>query len=108
MVRIQRKRRMPLQYKIMLLAAGLIILVLILVGSWVVHNVIRQVEDEVGIRAMDIGRLVAQDPIVQAAILSDNPSGVLQPYAERWRRITGAAFIVIANMNQIRLSHTIP
>ncbi len=108
MARIQGKRRMPLQYKIMLLAAGLIVLVLILVGSLVVHNVIRQVEDEVGIRAMDIGRLVAQDPVVQAAILSEHPSAVLQPYAERWRHITGAAFIVIANMDQIRLSHTIP
>ena len=108
MVRVPGKRRMPLHYKIMLLAAGLIVLVLILVGSLVVHNVIRQIEDEGGVRAMDIGRLVAQDPVVQAAILSDNPSAVLQPYAERWRRITGAAFIVIANMDQIRLSHTIP
>lgn len=108
MARVQGKRRIPLQYKIMLLAAGLIVLVLILVGSLVAHNVIRQVENEAEVRAMDIGRLVAQDPVVQAAILSDNPSDVLQPYAERWRRITGAAFIVIANMNQIRLSHTIP
>ena len=108
MVKVPGKRRMPLQYKIMLLAAGLIVLVLILVGSLVVHNVVRQVEDEGGVRAMDIGRLVAQDPVVQAAIVSGNPSAILQPYAERWRRITGAAFIVIANMNQIRLSHTIP
>ena len=108
MVKVPEKRRMPLQYKIMLLAAGLIVLVLILVGSLVAHNVIRQVEDEAGIRAMDIGRLVAQDPTVQAAILSDNSSEILQPYAERWRLTTGAAFIVIANMNQIRLSHTLP
>lgn len=108
MAGIQRKRRMPLQYKIMLLAAGLIALVLILVGSLVAHKVIRQVEDECGVRAMEIGRLVAQDPVVQAAIVSDNPSAFLQPYAERWRHITGAAFIVIANMEQIRLSHTIP
>ncbi|HWR31707.1 MAG TPA: sensor histidine kinase [Negativicutes bacterium] len=108
MASIQGKHRMPLQYKIMLLAAGLIVLVLILVGSLVVHNVIRQVEDEVGTRAMDIGRLVAQDPVVQAAITAEYPSAVLQPYAERWRQITGAAFIVIANMDQIRLSHTLP
>ena len=98
MARVQGKRRIPLQYKIMLLAAGLIVLVLILVGSLVAHNVIRQVENEAEVRAMDIGRLVAQDPVVQAAILSDKPSDVLQPYAERWRRITGAAFIVIANI----------
>ena len=97
MVGVPEKRRMPLQYKIMILAAGLIALVLILVGSLVVHNVINQVEDEVGVRAMDIGRLVAQDPTVQAAILSEHPSAVLQPYAERWRHITGAAFIVKAH-----------
>ena len=108
MSRIQAKHRMPLQYKIMLLAAGLIVLVLILVGSVVAHNVIRQVENEGIVRATDIGRLVAKDPVVQAAILSEHPSAVLQPYAERWRHVTGAAFIVIANMQQIRLSHPIP
>ena len=108
MAGLLKKHRMSLQYKIMLLATGLIVLVLILVGSLVVHNVIRQVEAEVGTKAMDIGRLVAQDPVVQTAILSEHPSAVLQPYAERWRKTTGAAFIVIANMNQIRLSHTLP
>lgn len=82
--------------------------VLVAAGILVVRDVVQQVQGYVAGRALDIGRIIAQVPEVQQAFDTDNPSAILQPIAERWRRATGAAFIVIANMDQIRLTHTIP
>lgn len=77
-------------------------------GYFAVENINRQVENNTTKQAMNIARLLAQDPFVLAAMRSDNPSQRLQPYVERWRLTTGASFIVIATMQQIRLTHTIP
>ncbi|WP_425440874.1 ATP-binding protein [Sporolituus thermophilus] len=100
-------KRMPLQLKIMLLTISVVFLTLLTAGILVIKNVAEDEQADISKRALDIGRMVATVPAVQRAILSDNPSAVLQPFAERWRVATGAAFIVIANMDQIRLSHPI-
>lgn len=97
-----------LQTKVMLLNISMVLLVLIMIGALVVRIVISQVQEDVGEKAMIIGRIVARSPEVQEAILSDNPSEVLQPLSENWRISTGAAFVIVANMDQIRLSHPIP
>lgn len=82
--------------------------VLVVAGVLVVRDVVQQVQGYVANRALDVARIIAQVPEVQQAFNTDNPSATLQPIAERWRHATGAAFIVIANMDQIRLTHTIP
>ena len=101
-------RNLSLQYKVMLLNISMISLLLLVVSGLVVNIIIRQVQEDVGEQAMIIGRIVAQTPGVQRAILSENPSEVLQPLTEKWRLSSGAAFIIIANMDQVRLSHPIP
>ncbi|HWR40707.1 MAG TPA: sensor histidine kinase [Patescibacteria group bacterium] len=101
-------RKIPLFYKIMILTMALVLSVLSIAGFFVLRDVAAEERSDLGRRALDIGRLVASVPAVQNAILSEYPSAVLQPIAERWRQATGAAFIVIANMDQIRLTHPIP
>lgn len=100
-------KKMPLQYKIMLLTVSMVCFVLVAAGLLVGSKMFDQVKEDTAKQALDIARIVAKVPAVQEAILSENPSEVLQPLAERWRVATGASFIVIANMDQIRLSHTI-
>ncbi|MDR3589504.1 MAG: sensor histidine kinase [Negativicutes bacterium] len=100
-------KKMPLQYKIMLLTVSMVCFVLIAAGILVGQKVLEQVQEDTAKQALDIARIVARVPAVQEAIVSENPSEVLQPLAERWRTASGASFIVIANMDQIRLSHTI-
>lgn len=85
----------------------MISLVLLMVSVFVVSILIRQVQDDTGNQAMVIGRIIAQTPAVQDAILSENPSPILQPLTENWRTSSEAAFIIIANMDQVRLSHPI-
>lgn len=98
-------RRIPIQYKIMLLTMGMVCLVLTMAGAMLLYNVYQQVQEEVGTKALHIGRVIAEVPTVKTAILSENPSQTIQPITELWRVSTGAAFIVVANMEQIRLSH---
>ena len=100
--------KLKLQYKIMLLSIAMVCIVLTAAGLMLAHNIATYVQDSTADRALSIGQVVAQVPSVEQAILSDNPSETLQPFAERWRQATGAAFIVISNMQAIRLSHTLP
>lgn len=100
--------RIPLQYKVMALTIGMVCLVLTLAGVMVIYGIQQGIEDDIGQRALNIGRIVAEVPTIRNAILSENPSAKIQPIAESWRISTGAAFIVVSNMDQIRLSHPIP
>lgn len=103
-----RLPKFSLQAKIIILNIAMIFFILIMISAFVVKIIISQVKEDVGEQAMTIGRIVAQTPDVQAAILSDNPSKTLQPLTEKWRISSEAAFIIVANMDQIRLSHTDP
>ena len=98
---------LSLQYKVMVLNISMISLLLLVVSVLVVSIIDRQVQEDMGEQAMIIGRIVAQTPGVQRAILSDNPSEALQPLTENWRISSGAAFIIVANMDQVRLSHPV-
>jgi len=100
-------RNLSLQYKVMILNISMISLLLLVVSVLLVSIIDRQVQEDMGEQAMIIGRIVAQTPGVQRAILSENPSEVLQPLTESWRVASGAAFVIVANMDQVRLSHPI-
>lgn len=91
----------------MALTMGMVCLVLTLASAMVIYDIHQRIEDDMSQRALNIGRIIAEVPTIQNAILSAEPSKKIQPIAESWRVSTGAAFIVIANMDQIRLSHPI-
>lgn len=101
-------KKIKLQYKIALLSIVMVCFALLTAGVLVLKNVAEYVQDSVGDRALAIGQVVALSPTVQEALISDNPSAAIQPFAENWRKSTGAAFVIVANMQQIRLSYPIP
>ncbi|MCX7781146.1 MAG: sensor histidine kinase [Negativicutes bacterium] len=101
-------KRIKLQYKIALLSIVMICFALLTAGILVLKTVAEYVQASTGNRALAIAQVVALSPTIQEALLSDNPSAVIQPFAENWRKSTGAAFIIVANMQQIRLSYPIP
>ncbi|MFR9756473.1 ATP-binding protein [Streptomyces sp. TR06-5] len=51
---------------------------------------------------------VADSPSVRAAIRTENPTKVLQPYAERVRRDTGVTFVTIMDPHGTRWTHPTP
>ena len=62
-------------------------------------------EDQIGKRALQVSRTVAQIPLVKQQIVKEHPEGHLQTLAEQIRREVGAEFIVIGNRDGIRFSH---
>lgn len=101
-------KKMKLQYKIMFLTIGMMALVLTVAAVWVAQGVESYVKQTVEDKALTIARTAANIPIAGEALLSDHPSELLQPVAEKLRRSTGAAFVIYSNMQQIRITYPIP
>ncbi|MBN9327289.1 MAG: hypothetical protein BGO38_13670 [Cellulomonas sp. 73-145] len=58
--------------------------------------------------SLAIARTVASMPEIVTALADPSPARVIAPVAERVRRATGAAFIVVADRQGIRYSHPNP
>jgi two-component system CitB family sensor kinase len=96
-------RRLSTQILVLQLA----IILIVVSGSFVIafmrarHNLDRQAGQE----SLAIARVVASSPEISNAFSRPDPARTIDPIAERMRRSTGAAFIVIANRQGIRYSH---
>jgi two-component system CitB family sensor kinase len=65
----------------------------------------KEIDQEEGQQSLAIARSVASMPNVRAAFFEPHPERIIDPIAERIRRRTHAAFIVVANDKGIRYSH---
>ena len=96
-------RRLSTQILVLQLA----IIAIVVSGSFVIaflrarHNLDRQAAQE----SLAIAHVVASSPEIASAFSAKNPASIIDPIAERMRRSTGAAFIVVANRQGIRYSH---
>ena len=59
-------------------------------------------------QSLAIAHVVASTPAIANAFSAPHPARIIDPLAERIRRATGAAFIVVANRQGIRYSHPDP
>ncbi len=59
-------------------------------------------------KVMDVAHDLATDPDIIAAFSTDAPQYIIQPIAEKARRLTETSFIVVMNMDSIRYSHPAP
>lgn len=64
-------------------------------------------KEELGQRSMITAQLVAQMKLVQDGVTERNAAEILQPIAERVRAVNRNDYIVILNMERIRLTHPI-
>lgn len=97
-----------LQSRMILLVCLLVLPLTLVVGG--LHTVIigNILEDEIGRRALQAARIIAQLPQVKEQIALSDPNRILQTLAENLRRETGAEFIVIGDRGSIRYSHPLP
>ncbi len=99
-------RRLSTQILVLQLA----IIVIVVSGSFTIsvirarHNLDAQAAQE----SLAIAHVVSSTPEMINAFSTPHPARILDPLAERIRRATGAAFIVIANRQGIRYSHPDP
>ncbi|MFC4766543.1 ATP-binding protein [Effusibacillus consociatus] len=101
-------RRLKLHTKIILMEFILLVTVVLVTGPLFVYIFSQSILQHTGENALDIARIVAENPMVREAFYSDNPSAVIQPIAESIRKSTGAEFVVVGNRDSIRYSHPIP
>jgi len=93
----------------MIFLVCLLVLSLILASGAIYTAIVGDiVEDQIGKRALQVSRTVAQIPLVKRKIIEPRPDGILQELAERIRKEVGAEFIVIGNRRGIRFSHPVP
>jgi two-component system CitB family sensor kinase len=99
---------MTLRSKINILVLLNIVLVLSLVMSVISYMFIQNQFQETGQRALTLSKTVASLPEIIEAFHETDPSTTIQPITKDIQHETGAQFIVVANMKQIRFSHPNP
>ena len=88
-----------------------LVIILVVVGAGFAMSVLRarhNLDQQAAQRSLAIAHAVAATPAITRAFSAPHPARVIDPLAERIRRATGAAFIVIANRQGIRYSHPDP
>jgi sensor histidine kinase regulating citrate/malate metabolism len=80
----------------------------IIAGGMYTAMVGEALKEQIGKRALQVSRTVAQIPLVRKQIILNQPEGKLQKLAETIRAEVGAEFIVIGNRDGIRFSHPRP
>src|SRR5215211_7766460 len=97
--------RLRLSTQIVLLQLAIVSLTL---GTGVTVSILQaraQLDRESGRQSLAIARTVSQIPEIRAAFSQPQPERIINPIAERIRRQTRAAFVVVANERGIRYSH---
>ncbi len=100
-------RNLPIRWKITFLSVGIVIFSLLVGGIILLGYMAEKKEEELSQTTLITAQLVAQYKTVQDEINKINASEVLQPIAEKIRVINNADYIVILNMDRIRLTHPI-
>jgi two-component system CitB family sensor kinase len=99
---------MKLQTKLIVISCSLIFFV-VLILAVLFHGMFADtMKDQIGQRALSVANTVSSNPLVKEAFKSENPSQMIQPYAEEIRKKTGAQYIVVGNKEGIRYSHPVP
>lgn len=97
-----------LQAKMVLLVAGLLAILVALIGYVFSGMLARTLEQDIGEKAMAVARSVASMPEISDLVAAGDPDGRIQVLAEDIRKKTGAGFVVVADRERRRFSHPNP
>ncbi|MER2089589.1 MAG: sensor histidine kinase [Sporosarcina sp.] len=94
-----------LKIKMILLIGILIIAVVLVMGLFIGYFMSDTLETQMGERALSVAESVARIPELANAFEDDDPASIIDPIIEPIQEATGAQFIVIGNMEEIRYAH---
>ncbi|RSL31690.1 sensor histidine kinase [Salibacterium salarium] len=94
-----------IQTKVIILILILITFVTVVLSSFFAYIESQDIEESLGDKALSTATYVAGAPVVQDAFETENPTEILQPYAEKIREQSGAEFVVIGDRNGLRYAH---
>lgn len=101
-------QKIPIRWKIMGLILVIMGLSIFMIGVGLIGNFINVKEEELKERALITARTVAEVPGIKSNVNSDRKArNTINPLVERVRIINGATYIVVLDMNRVRLSHPV-
>jgi two-component system, CitB family, sensor kinase len=100
--------RITLKLKMILLISSLILGMFGILAIFLNYFFSDSLADQMGQRVLNVAQTVALIPEVKEAFNEDDPASIIQPIVTPIREETGAEFIVVGNMEEIRYSHPIP
>ncbi|MGZ0084610.1 ATP-binding protein [Caldibacillus thermoamylovorans] len=101
--------RLPIRWKITIFIFVIVTFSMSLSGLFIIGDFFQTKEDELRQRALLTARTVSELPEVRQHIVGSKQSRALvNPIVERVRVVHNADYIVVLDMNKIRLSHPLP
>jgi two-component system CitB family sensor kinase len=100
-----KKRVWKLESKMVAWTSLLIFFMVIVFGAYHYSNLVENIEEQIGERALSVAHTVAEIPEIKEAFNKKEPAKIIQPITEQIRKKTGAEFIVVGNKKGIRYSH---
>lgn len=97
----------PIRWKVTFLSVGIVLFLLIIGGIVLLGYMTNQKEEELSQTTLITAQLVAQYQTVQEQINHEEASETLQPLVERIRILNNADYIVVLNMDRVRITHPI-
>jgi two-component system, CitB family, sensor kinase len=102
------KARLPLAYQILVFQVAIVLLSTLIGAAAAVWQASQELDRQYEQRSLAIAESVASDATIQQALLTGDPTGLIQRAAENIRHTTGASYIVVADRRGIRYSHPNP
>lgn len=98
-------QKVSLQTKIIVLISALIFLIICILSISLAYIESKEIETEVGEKALQAATIFSHIPEVKAAFATDDPTAILQPIALSVQETVGAEFVVVGNKDSIRYAH---
>lgn len=99
--------RVNLQWKITFLTFGVVLASILFAGFLLAWKTKADFQNELGERALAIGRTVAQSSLIINSVGKPGGEKVIQPLAEKIRLATNVDYIVVLDMDHKRYSHPV-
>lgn len=105
---MKTKPKLNLQTTIIILVCGVVIAALFVTYILITVSTTERVRQHQADKATYIARTIAYSPFIIDALQGKGDKQAIQEFAEKIRIVNGVEFIVIMDMNAIRLSHPDP
>jgi CitB family two-component system sensor histidine kinase MalK len=103
------KKPVPrLRTRITLLVCVVLLLVLVVTGSLVSWRMVQQTRESITEKAVMLSLVTSESEAVIEGLKGNRPRDAVQAFAEQLRKRTKVDYIVVTDMNHIRLSHPNP
>ncbi len=102
------RRTWGIQQRFFLLQAVLFALLTLILAGVQISTLRSSLEQDYGIRALNVSRSVALMPTIISAMNDPKPELVINPLVNKLRTRVSADFIVVGNLEEVRYSHPLP